>query len=58
MKGSVSADDEHRLSFHVAAIDLSSQAVTVRECLWNQHETAPVVWGAARTVREVDAVVP
>ncbi len=50
MKGSVSADDEHRLSFHVAAIDLASQALTVRECLWNQDEAAPVVWGVARTV--------
>jgi hypothetical protein len=51
MKGAVSADDETRLSFHVADIDTSSRTLTVRECLWNANPaTASLTWGASRTV--------
>jgi hypothetical protein len=53
MKGAQSADDESRLSFHVAAIDAVSHALTVRECLWNlrpTEPTTPCVWGDTRTV--------
>jgi hypothetical protein len=48
MKGHDSADDETKLSFHVASIDTSSMLMTVRECLWNQGPG--VVWGASKTV--------
>jgi hypothetical protein len=53
MKGAVSADDEHRLSFHVATIDTVTGELTVRECLWNtapDQPLAPLVWGKSRTV--------
>jgi hypothetical protein len=53
MKGSQSADDESRLSFHVATIDAATHALTVRECLWNvrlDDPAAPCVWGDTRTV--------
>ena len=52
MKGAVSAADETRLSFHVAAIDPSG-LMTVRECLWNADPGYPAAgmrWGAAATV--------
>jgi hypothetical protein len=52
MKGAVSAADETRLSFHVAAIDPSG-LMTVRECLWNAdlgHPATGMRWGAAATV--------
>jgi hypothetical protein len=53
MKGAVSANDETRLSFHVATIDTATQAITVRECLWNvdpANPSAPLTWGESRTV--------
>ena len=53
MKGAVSADDETRLSFHVATIDTMTRMLTVRECLWNQSPgdpSAPITWGESRTV--------
>jgi hypothetical protein len=53
MKGRVSAADERKLSFQVAAIDPASRTLTVRECLWNadpDRPSAPIVWGAASTV--------
>ncbi len=40
MKGAQSADDESRLSFHVASIDGSAHALTVRECLWTVNPAA------------------
>jgi hypothetical protein len=48
MKGHESADDERRLSFHVATIDTSSRRMTVRECLWSQG--TGVAWGSTATV--------
>jgi predicted MPP superfamily phosphohydrolase len=46
MKGAVSADDETRLSFHVAAIDTATLAMTVRECLWDSDPARPApAWG-------------
>jgi hypothetical protein len=48
MKGHESADDERRLSFHVATIDTSSRRMTVRECLWSQG--TGVAWGLTATV--------
>jgi hypothetical protein len=48
MKGAISAGDEARLSFQVATIDPGRRTLTVRECLWNVHPTAPVAaveWG-------------
>jgi hypothetical protein len=53
MKGAVSADDERRLSFHVATIDTATGEMTVRECLWNtspDDPLAPLAWGESRTV--------
>jgi hypothetical protein len=53
MKGAVSADDESRLSFHVASIDTTTQMMTVRECLWNVNPAAssqPCTWGESVTV--------
>jgi 3',5'-cyclic AMP phosphodiesterase CpdA len=51
MKGAVSADDETRLSFHVATIDMEAQAMTVRECLWNVTPSSPALqWGESRTI--------
>jgi hypothetical protein len=51
MKGAVSADDETRLSFHVASIDTATLQLTVRECLWNATPDAPSLsWGDSRTV--------
>ena len=48
MKGRFSANDESRLSFHVATVDLATMTMTVRECLWNQGPDP--LWGAVRTV--------
>jgi hypothetical protein len=53
MKGAVSADDESRLSFHVASIDTATQSMTVRECLWNVNQVTrpqPCTWGETVTV--------
>ena len=52
MKGAVSADDESRLSFHVASIDTATQVMTVRECLWNVTPAGaqPCTWGESTTV--------
>ena len=52
MKGAVSARDETKLSFHVAAISPSG-VMTVREYLWNpnpRHPQSPGRWGAQSTV--------
>jgi Calcineurin-like phosphoesterase len=48
MKGKYSADDERRLSFQVATLDIASLQMTVRECLWNQGRG--LHWGATATV--------
>ena len=51
MKGAVSADDETRLSFHVAEIEPSTRMLTVRECLWNRDPARPsLAWGESKTV--------
>lgn len=52
MKGAVSADDERRLSFQLATIDVARRTMTVRECLWNARaaETKTVTWGDSVTV--------
>lgn len=53
MKGRLSSRDETQLSFHVAEVDAHAATLTVRECLWNadpQHPSAPLVWGAQRTI--------
>jgi hypothetical protein len=52
MKGAVSADDETRLSFHVASIDTATHTLTVRECLWNADPAHPgsLAWGDHVTV--------
>ena len=53
IKGAISADDERRLSFHVATIDTATLRMTVRECLWNSEPSrpsAPLKWGESITV--------
>jgi Calcineurin-like phosphoesterase len=51
MKGAVSKDDETKLSFQIATIDMTSRAMTVREVLWNEHPVRPALtWGASTTV--------
>lgn len=53
MKGAVSAEDETKLSFQVATVDLASRMMTVRECLWNAdpaQPSGPLSWGGSVTV--------
>jgi hypothetical protein len=53
MKGRVSEEDETKLSFQVATIDIASRTMTVRECLWNAFPATPsaaLAWGASATV--------
>lgn len=53
MKGDVSANDETRLSFQLATIDMASRRMTVREVLWNAHggsAGAEIQWGGSTTV--------
>lgn len=53
MKGDVTANDETRLSFQLATIDMASRRMTVREVLWNAHKGAngtDITWGASTTV--------
>ena len=50
MKGRQSAQDETRLSFQLASVDLASRRMTVRECLWNTGAQQPVRFGASTTV--------
>lgn len=50
MKGELSAEDEHLLSFIVATIDTQAQQLTVRECLWNTEEKTGIAWGESRTI--------
>ena len=41
MKGDVSANDETRLSFQLATIDMTTRRMTVREVLYNAHRGTP-----------------
>jgi hypothetical protein len=51
MKGAFSRNDETRLSFQIATIDMASRTMTVREVLWNAHTDHPsLTWGGSTTV--------
>ena len=53
MKGRDSAKDETLLSFQLISLDTQSQALTVRECLWNTKPSdaaQKVVFGKSSTV--------
>jgi hypothetical protein len=53
MKGAISSQDERKLSFQVATIDMRARTMTVRECLWNadpQHPASAAAWGGSTTV--------
>ncbi|MGZ3946299.1 MAG: metallophosphoesterase family protein [Mucilaginibacter sp.] len=53
MKGKYSAKDETALSFQLISLDTQSQALTVRECLWNTRPSdaaQKVVFGKSSTV--------
>ena len=51
MKGAISKDDETKLSFQIATIDVASRTMTVREVLWNAHPDHPALtWGGSTTV--------
>ena len=53
MKGKYSAKDETLLSFQLITLDTQSQALTVRECLWNTKPSDPtqkIVFGKSSTV--------
>jgi len=58
MKGDISglgaADgrgDDTKLSFQVISLNVDSQSLTVRECLWNTTgDTSPIVWGKSSTI--------
>jgi hypothetical protein len=51
MKGAISKDDETKLSFQIATIDMVSRTMTVREVRWNDHPDHPsLTWGGSTTV--------
>ncbi len=53
MKGKYSSKDETLLSFQLISLDTKTQALTVRECLWNtkpSDATQKVVFGKSETV--------
>jgi hypothetical protein len=53
MKGKYSAKDETLLSFQLITLDTQSQALTVRECLWNTKPSDPtqkIVFGKSSTL--------
>jgi len=53
MKGTVSANDETKLSFYLVTIDSTRRLMTVRNCLWNADPSNPsqgVTWDDAITV--------
>lgn len=53
MKGKYSSKDETKLSFQLITIDTRSEAMTVRECLWNTdpgHPEIPLLWGDSKTI--------
>ncbi|MGF7081311.1 metallophosphoesterase family protein [Mucilaginibacter sp. UYCu711] len=53
MKGKFSAKDETRMSFQLISLAPDTQALTVRECLWNTqpgNKTQKVVFGKSITI--------
>lgn len=51
IKGAISKDDETKLSFQIATVDMASRTMTVREVLWNAHPEHPsLTWGGSTTV--------
>jgi hypothetical protein len=53
MKGTVSANDETKLTFDLVTIDLKYRLMSVRECLWNANPAKPdcaIAWGNTVTV--------
>jgi 3',5'-cyclic AMP phosphodiesterase CpdA len=53
IKGKYSARDQTLLSFQLISLDPATQALTVRECLWNSeplNKTQKVVFGKSKTV--------
>jgi hypothetical protein len=53
MKGRLSGQDEKKLSFQIASIDLAARTMTIREVLWNARPGDPISsisWGNSRTV--------
>jgi len=53
MKGKFSKPDETMLSFQLVTINLNSQMLTARECLWNTNPadpSTPVAFGEMRTI--------
>lgn len=53
MKGTVSAEDETKLSFYLVTIDSERRLMTVRDCLWNANPAkpeSPIAWGEAITI--------
>lgn len=53
MKGIISLKDETKLSFQLVTIDIRTNTMTVRECLWNpilNNPYAPVAWGTSTTI--------
>jgi hypothetical protein len=53
MKGKYSVEDETLLSFQLISLDLRTQTLTVRECLWNTQPTDKmqrVIWGKNVTI--------
>ena len=53
MKGKYSSKDETKVSFQILSLDVASQTLTARECLWNTNPkdaSTPVVFGASKTI--------
>ena len=53
IKGHLSGQDETKLSFQIATIDIPSRTMTVREVFWNANPkvpNSPVAWGSSTTV--------
>jgi hypothetical protein len=53
MKGKYSSKDETLLSFQLISLDIKTQTITVRECLWNTKPSDPnqkVAFGKSATV--------
>jgi hypothetical protein len=51
MKGAISKDDETKLSFQIATVDVALRTMTVREVFWNAHPDHPALtWGGSTTV--------
>jgi len=53
MKGKYSSKDEKLLSFQLLSLDIQSQQLTVRECLWNtepRNKNQKIVFGKSQTI--------